>query len=158
MMSGSGKTGDPPGGTGSTSRTTSGAARSMLRVKTSTQAWVKKGGAKKRHRHLETILKAARGVVTTLAANLVFTIAFVTQPQGFARAFFAFGVWHTFGWVGLVILKYYRNAIAAGATKKRAHDTTKGSTLSDEKTISNTSVVPIAEAKSGSSEQDTAGN
>jgi len=152
MMSGSGEKGE----NNTASRTTSSATRSMLRVKTSTQAWVKKGGAKKRHRHLETILKAARGVVATLAANLVFTIAFVTQPQGFARAFFAFCLWHTFGWVGLVILKYYRNAIAAGATKKRAHNTTGGSTSSDEKTISNTSVVPIAEAKSGSmSEQDT---
>ena len=157
-MSGSGKSGDPPGGTGSTSRTTSSRARSMLRVKNSTQAWVKRGGATKRHRHLETILKAARGVVIALAVNLVLTIGFVTQPQGFARAFFGFGIWHTIGWVGLIILKYYRNAIAAGAMKRRAHDTTKGSTLSDEKTISNTSVVPIAEAKSGSSEQSTAGN
>ena len=122
----------------------------MLKVKNSTQAWMKKGGAKKRHRHLETILKAARGVVIALAINLVFTVAFATQPQGIARAFFAFGLNHTFGWLMLTIIKYYRNAIAAGAMKRRAHDTTKGSTLSDEKTISNTSVVPITEAKSGS--------
>ena len=153
-MSGSGKTGEDT----TASHTTGSATRSMLKVKNSTQAWMKKGGAKKRHRHLETILKAARGVVITLAVNLVLTIGFVTQPQGFARAFFGFGIWHTIGWVGLIILKYYRNAIAAGAMKRRAHDTTKGSTLSDEKTISNTSVVPIAEAKSGSSKQDTAGN
>ena len=48
----------------------------------------------------------------------------------------------------LAILNYYRSAITAGAMKKRAHDTTRGRTLSDEKTISNTSVVPapVAEA------------
>ena len=145
-MSGSGKTGEDT----TASHTTGSATRSMLKVKNSTQAWMKKGGAKKRHRHLETILKAARGVVIALAIQLVFTIAFVTQPQGIARAFFAFVIWNTFAWAGLVLLKYYRNAIFAGAMKKRAHNTTGGSTLSDEKTISNTSVVPIADAKSGS--------
>ena len=154
-MSGSGETGENT----TTSRTISSTTRtSMLRVKNSTKAWMKQGGAKKRHHHLETIMKAARGVVTSLAVNLAFTVAFVTQPQGFARAFFNFCLWHAGGWAGLVLLKYYRNAIAAGAMKRRSHSTTGGSTLSDEKTISNTSVVPIAEAKSGSSEQDTAGN
>jgi uncharacterized protein YacL len=151
-MSGSGK----PGEDTTASRTTSSATRSMLQVKISTQAWMKKRGAKKRHHHLETILKAARGVVIALAIQLVFTIAFATQPQGFARAFLVFVLNNSFGGLMLIILKYYRNAIAAGAMKKRAHNTTGGSTSSDEKTISNTSVVPIAEAKSGSmSEQDT---
>ena len=144
QMSGSGETGE----NSTACRTTSSTTRSMLKVRRSTSSWMKKGGAKKRHQHLETIMKAARGVVASLAIQLVFTIAFVTQPQGVTRAFFAFCLWHAAGWVMLAILNYYRSAITAGAMKKRAHDTTRGRTLSDEKTISNTSVVPapIAEA------------
>jgi len=100
---------------------------------------MKIGAKNSRHKHLETIKKAARGVVSWLTVNIVSFILFSTQPQGIARAVFNFIGWQAGNMALLTIVRYYRTAIIAGALKKNGKGTGE---LSGE--VSNSSVVPVA--------------
>ena len=130
-------------GSGGSDNSTTTRSSPSGRFLNSTKAWMKIGAKNSRHKHLETIKKAARGVVLWLTVNIVSFILFSTQPQGIARAVFNFIGWQAGNMALLSIVRYYRTAIIAGALKKKSHDTARGTgELSGE--VSNSSVVPVA--------------
>ena len=135
-------------GSGGENDTATRSTSSLRRVASNTKAWMKTGAKKSRHKHLETIMAAAKGVVTWLAVIIVSGILFSTQPQGITRAVLNFVVWQCVGLVALTIIRYYRTAIIAGAMKKKSHDTARGTPESSGE-VSNSSVVPSAASDVG---------
>ena len=129
--------------TGSSKGENKGEASTASLPSARVRSWM--GGKKSRHKHLEMIVSAAKGVVIWLAVSVVSLILFSTQPQGFARVVFAFVALQAGNMALLTIVRYYRTAIMAGALKKKSHDTARGTgELSGE--VSNSSVVPVASA------------
>ena len=131
------------GSSGGENSTASKSSQFFQRVVSGTKSWMNMGAKKSRHKHLETIMTAARGVVIWLAVCIVSLVLFSTQPQGIARAVLNLVAWQAAGLVVLTIVRYYRTAIMAGALKKKSHDTARGTgELSGD--VSNSSVVPVA--------------
>ena len=135
------------GGTNTTStgrsRATSSSTRSILAHTTS---WVRKNsGAKgqKRHKHLATIMKAARGIVVCFVFYIIGAVGFGTIPPGFARTSCMLILFSMQICADFVLLRYYRAAIMSGATRRQGSNTTAGGT-SDNNTV--TSVVPASAA------------
>ena len=132
------------GSSGGENSTASKSSQFFQRVVSRTKSWMKMGAKKSRHKHLETIMTAARGVVIWLAVCIVSLVLFSTQPQGIARAVFAFMAQQAGNMAFLTIVRYYRTAIMAGALKKKSHDTARGGTGELSGDVSNSSVVPVA--------------
>ena len=118
------------------SRATSSSSRSILAHTTS---WVRKNsGAKgqKRHKHLATIMKAARGIVICLVFYLLGAVGLGTLPPGFAKTSCSLILFSMVICTHLVLLRYYRAAIMSGATRRRGISTTDaGGTTSDNNTV-----------------------
>lgn len=124
---------------GSTTRTDGEHAATAGPFIRSVRSWLKgSDGGQKRHKHLATILRAARCVVTCVTIMLISTIVFVTNAPGILRTIAVFAIYITLSWAGLFLLQYYRTAIFGGAMRKKGGT---GTTAAGG-TISNTSVVP----------------
>ena len=123
----------------------SGVTSIRNRAVNSTTSWMSKqtsgGGGNKRHKHLQTILQAARGVVACCAGFLIGTIVSAFFDHGLLRGILGFLGFHSTIWTSFVLIRYYRIAILSGATKR---NTTDAKTTKTGGTISNTSVVPVS--------------
>ena len=141
--------GSTSGGGGTTdstvrSRASSSSTRSII---AHTKSWVSKSsGAKgqKRHKHLATIMKAARGIVVCLVIYLLSVVGFGTLPQGFVRTACWGMMWGMMLIIHIVLLRYYRAAIMSGATRRQRGNSTDAGGTSENNTV--TSVVPVSAA------------
>ena len=143
--------------TDSTSRSHASSSSSSTRntIITHTKSWMRKNsGAKgqKRHKHLATIMKAARGIVVCLVFYLLAAVGFGTLPQGFARTACSLVLFAMAICTNIVLLRYYRAAIMSGATRRRGNSTDAGGT-GDNNTV--TSVVPVSAASTVGEELET---
>jgi hypothetical protein len=114
---------------------------------THTKSWMRKNsGAKgqKRHKHLATIMTAARGIVVCFVFYLLSVIMLNTQPQGFARTACGGVSFAMLICANIVLLHYYRAAIMSGATRRRRGSSTDAGGTGDNNTV--TSVVPVSAA------------
>ena len=98
-------------------------------------------GKSKRYKHLETIMKAARRVVLCYFLYLVIALIYSQQRQGIPRTLLACALWNAVGWIGIVLLQYYRAAIFSNATRKKSGTTGVAESSAG---VSNASVVPLA--------------
>ena len=139
---------------GSGTRATAALRVASKGVKRSAMAWLrervssKKGigttesgsGKSKRYKHLETIMKAARRVVLCYFLYLVIALTYSQQRHGLARVLLTCILWNVVGWIGIVLLWYYRAAIFSNATRKKSGTGVVESSAG----VSNASVVPLA--------------
>ena len=88
----------------------------------------------KRHRHLATIMKAARGIVVCFVFYLLGAVGYGMFPPGFARTACSLVLFSMQICADFVLLRYYRAAIMSGATRRRGSSTTAGGT-SDNNTV-----------------------
>jgi hypothetical protein len=143
--------GSANGGGGTTDSTARSRASSSSSTRSNiiahTKSWVSKSsGAKgqKRHKHLATIMTAARGIVVCFVFYLLSVIMLNTQPQGFARTACGGVSFAMLICANIVLLHYYRAAIMSGATRRRRGSSTDAGGTSENNTV--TSVVPVSAA------------
>ena len=143
--------GSANGGGGTTDSTARSRASSSSSTRSNiiahTKSWVSKSsGAKgqKRHKHLATIMTAARGIVVCFVFYLLSVIMLNTQPQGFSRTACGGVSFAMLICANIVLLHYYRAAIMSGATRRRRGSSTDAGGTSENNTV--TSVVPVSAA------------
>jgi hypothetical protein len=140
--------------TDSTSRSHASSS-STSSILANTKSWMRKNsGAKgqKRHKHLATIMKAARGIVVCLVFYILGVVGYGIIPTGFVRTSCSLVLFAMAICTNIVLLRYYRAAIMSGATRRRGNSTDAGGT-SENNTV--TSVVPVSAASTVGEELET---